>query len=80
MKYVIAVLVGMVILLHQDVWNWTNKTLLFGYLPLGLAYHGAYSITAALTMALLVKFLWPAHLDEEESYTLPENAVGDEAH
>jgi hypothetical protein len=53
--------------LHQDVWNW-DKTgpLLFGLIPPGLTYHLGYSVLAAITMALLVRFAWPAHLEEEE--------------
>ena len=38
-------------LLHQDVWFWrTARPLLFGFLPVGLAYHGAYCVAAALLM------------------------------
>ncbi len=53
--------------LHQDFWNWDNGDLLFGFLPVGLAYHAAYSIAAAGLMAVLVKFAWPAELDRIES-------------
>lgn len=71
MKQLLAVLVAAVILLHQDIWNWTNRTLVFGFLPIGLAYHAGYSLTAALTMALLVRYLWPKHLDEDEYVPAP---------
>ncbi len=55
--------------LHQDVWNWNKATpLLFGLLPPGLAYHLAYSVLAALTMALLVRFAWPQHLETEDPH------------
>jgi hypothetical protein len=54
-------------LLHQDFWNWrTAHPLLFGFLPIGLAYHAAYSILAAIMMAVLVKFAWPKHLENVE--------------
>jgi uncharacterized membrane protein len=66
MKWLMVALVVVVILLHHDFWNWTDKTLVFGVLPVGLAYHGLYSILASVTMVLLVRFLWPAHLEEEE--------------
>jgi hypothetical protein len=78
MKQLLAVLVAAVILLHQDIWNWTNRTLVFGLLPAGLAYHAGYSVAAALTMALLVRYLWPAHLDEDENpdaYAAPAATV-----
>jgi hypothetical protein len=52
---------------HQDFWNW-GKTdpLVFGFLPIGLAYHAAYSILAAALMTVLVAFAWPKHLEEQE--------------
>lgn len=59
--------------LHQDVWNWTRATpLLFGLLPPGLAYHLGYSVLAAITMALLVRFAWPAHLDDDDAADKPK--------
>ncbi len=60
----LTVLVIAVYLLHQDFWNWKCATpLIFGFLPVGLAYHAAYSILAAFTMFLLVKLAWPKHLE-----------------
>ena len=59
--------------LHQDVWNWMKATpLLLGLLPPGLAYHLGYSVLAAITMALLVRFAWPAHLDDDEEAEKPQ--------
>jgi hypothetical protein len=59
----LALVVG-VYVLHQDFWNWQRiEPLLFGFIPAGLAYHVAYSIGAALMMAVLVKFAWPAHFE-----------------
>jgi len=53
-----------VYVLHQDSWNWAKaEPLVFGFLPVGLAYHAGYSILAAITMAVLVKFAWPKHLE-----------------
>ena len=67
MKWGLALWVVVMIALHQDVWNWTNKTLVFGFLPMGLAYHIFYALLASATMWLLVTFAWPKHLDELES-------------
>lgn len=50
--------------LHQDVWNWDNANLVFGFLPVGLAYHAAYSITAATFWAVVMKVAWPTRLEE----------------
>jgi len=60
----LTLLVVLVYILHQDYWNWEKATpLIFGFLPIGLAYHAGYSILAAITMAVLVKFAWPKHLE-----------------
>jgi hypothetical protein len=63
----LALLVLAGFLLHQDFWNWRNGGLVFGFLPVGLAYHAAYAIAAAGLMAVLVKFAWPTELDRFES-------------
>jgi hypothetical protein len=64
-RVLLTLLVVAVYLLHQDFWNWKRATpLVFGFLPVGLAYHAAYSILAAATMAVLVKFAWPKHLED----------------
>jgi hypothetical protein len=64
--WLLALWVLIVFALHQDVWNWTTaEPLLFGLLPPSLTYHLAYSVLAAITMALLVRLAWPAHLEDE---------------
>jgi hypothetical protein len=50
--------------LHQDFWWWDDRTLLFGFMPAGLAYHMLYSILAGSLWALTVKFAWPSHVEE----------------
>jgi hypothetical protein len=63
----LTLLVLAVYFLHQDSWNWNKvEPCVFGFLPIGLAYHAAYSILAAVTMAVLVKFAWPKHLENVE--------------
>jgi hypothetical protein len=66
-KLLLLLLILAVYTLHQDTWNWGKADpLIFGFLPIGLAYHAAYSILAAAMMALLVAFAWPKHLEEQE--------------
>jgi hypothetical protein len=51
--------------LHQDVWLWReSRPLIFGVLPVGLAYHAAYTLAVSVVMALLVRRYWPSHLEE----------------
>ena len=62
----ITVLVLAIYVLHQDFWNWKKlEPLVFGFLPIGLAYHAAYSVLASILLAILVRFAWPKHLEEE---------------
>ena len=63
----LTVLVAAVYVLHQDFWNWKKADpLVFGFLPIGLAYKAGYSILAAALMAVLVWTAWPKHLEEVE--------------
>lgn len=72
-KLLLTLLVLAVFFLHQDFWNWRNGELVFGFLPVGLAYHAAYAMVAAGLMAVLVKFAWPAELDRFESELADED-------
>jgi hypothetical protein len=67
MKRALLVLaVAVLYVLHQDVWFWrTARPFVFGVLPVGLFYHGCFSVAAALLMWSLVTFAWPGHLEEE---------------
>lgn len=61
---VVGVIILLMVLLHQDTWNWKDGRLVLGFLPVGLAYHAGYSILSALVMLGLVRFAWPAELEE----------------
>ena len=50
-------------LLHQDFWNWDSQHLVFGFLPIGLAYHAGYSLAAAAFWAVVMKVAWPHDLE-----------------
>ena len=66
MKSSVVILVAFLVMavLHQDFWNWDKADLVFGFMPIGLAYHAGYSLVAALFWALVVKFAWPTKLEE----------------
>ena len=61
----LVVAVAALYILHQDIWFWRSSFLVFGFIPIGLFYHGVFSIAAALLMWLLVTFAWPSHLERE---------------
>ena len=53
--------------LHQDVWFWREaRPLVFGVLPVGLAWHAGYTLAVSAIMATLVRRAWPSHLEDAE--------------
>ena len=64
MKKAIWIAAVLLALLHQDFWWWDDGTLVFGFLPVGLAYHVAYTVAAACLWGLASKFAWPDHIEE----------------
>ncbi len=56
--------VGLLFILHHDFWWWDNPSLVFGFLPIGLAYHLVFSIAAGCTWFAMIKFAWPSHVEE----------------
>jgi hypothetical protein len=77
-KLLLFLLIAGVYVLHQDYWNWKNSSVVFGFLPVGLAYHAAYSVLAAIMMAILVKCAWPEHLEQTEPEDPQEKKKGDD--
>lgn len=66
MRYVgVALLPAVLYVLHQDFWFWRSaRPLVFGFLPIGLAYHAAYTLAISLLMLYLVRQHWPTHLEQ----------------
>lgn len=53
--------------LHQDLWFWrTAQPIVFGFLPIGIFYHVCYTLAVVVLMSALIRFAWPAHLEEGE--------------
>lgn len=61
----IAPITVFVYALHQDFWFWRSaRPLVFGFLPIGLFYHAAYTAAMSLFMWYVVRRAWPTHLEE----------------
>ena len=76
-RWILYALAVGVLVLHQDVWNWSRaEPLLMGFLPVGLAYHAAYTIVCSVVMFLFVKFLWPVELEGAERESSADNGGG----
>ena len=76
-RILVAVAVVALYILHQDIWFWrTAHPLVFGFIPIGLFYHACFCVAASLVMWLLVKYTWPAHLEQEvEQHPSQEDAA-----
>jgi hypothetical protein len=74
MRYIVWILVAVLVILHQDYWQWDNATLVFGFLPHSLAYHAAISVAAAVVWWLATKFCWPEDLADITQDTQPGEA------
>ena len=53
-------LVIVVAVVHFDFWAWEDDTLVFGFVPMALAFHAALSVAAAVSWLFVVRFAWPA--------------------
>lgn len=62
-KRAVYSLLIVLVILHQDFWLWDNPTLVFGFLPTGLAYHAVYSLATAGVLYLALKHAWPADIE-----------------
>ena len=60
----VYLLLGILYLLHNDLWLWDDGRLLAG-LPAGLVYHVGFCAAASGLLYLLVTRAWPAHLDRQ---------------
>lgn len=56
-------LVVVLAIVHYDFWWWGDRTLVFGFLPIGLAFHALFSLVAGGVWALVVMFAWPSRVE-----------------
>jgi hypothetical protein len=63
-RTLVWVAVVLLFILHHDFWFWDDRSLVLGFLPVGLFYHIAFSIAASLTWLCAVKFAWPAEIED----------------
>lgn len=76
MKYVVWLLVLLLVILHQDIWNWTSDTLVFGFMPISLFYHSCLSVAASIVWLMACQFAWPAADDLHDGTELPSEEEG----
>lgn len=62
---IIAGLVLLLLILHQDNWFWEDNSLVFGFIPIGLFWHACISLAASATWLLATKIAWPVDRRED---------------
>lgn len=80
MRTRIVILLILLAVAHQDFWWRTDsRTLVFGALPISLAYHIGVSIVASILWGLACAYCWPRNVDvcDEDAWTPP---AGKERH
>lgn len=67
-KFAVVLMVVAVYVIHQDFYLFKEyKPLAFGFLPVGLWFHGLFAILCAVMFWILGKTVWPKHLEEVEA-------------
>jgi hypothetical protein len=68
MRIFVYFLIVLLAIVHQDFWWWdTEKPLIGGVVPIGLAYHALVSVAAAVLWGMAVKYCWPHDLDDDDA-------------
>jgi hypothetical protein len=64
MKYLVWLSVALLVVLHQDYWQWEQDALVWGFLPYALAYHAGISLAAAGLWVAAMRWCWPDDVDQ----------------
>ena len=57
-------LMAVITVLHFDFWNWETTSVVFGFMPKGLAWQAGISLAAAAGWALLMNVAWPSRVED----------------
>ena len=80
MRRLVIFLILALTVLHHDFWWWNDgETLVFGFLPIGLAYHAGVSVVAGCLWAMAVRYCWPHELDDDAGELTTSSTSGDQA-
>lgn len=58
------VLMLVITALHFDLWNWDSTSVVFGFMPTGLAWQAGISLAAAAGWALMMRVAWPTRVED----------------
>jgi len=69
MKHTVWLLLALLIILHQDFWNWDSGQIVLGFIPIGLFYHVCLSLAAAAVWFIACTLAWPKGIDDFDGPT-----------
>ena len=61
------VFIALLFLVHQDFWWWDDSSVVFGFLPIGLASQMFITLAAGVGWWLATRFCWPKELEDSVS-------------
>ncbi len=68
MPKLVAALLIVLCVIHHDIWWWNSpEPLIFGFMPIGLAWHAGISLAAGAVWWMAVKYCWPEFLEEDDA-------------
>lgn len=54
----------LLLILHQDFWNWSSEKVIFLGMPIGLFYHAIFSIACSALGGWAVLCAWPVRWEK----------------
>ena len=51
-------------ILHYDFWYWDDRSIVLGFMPIGLLYQALISLAAGVAWYFVVKHAWPSWVEE----------------
>ncbi len=76
-KWLVFVAILVLLVAHQDYWQWDRADLVLGFVPYNMAYHVVLSMVAAVVWFLICVFCWPRSADEVDFGDESEQAAED---
>lgn len=55
---------ALLLILHQDFWNWSSQRFVFWGMPIGLFYHTVFSLSCSLLGFYAVVRAWPEYWEK----------------
>ena len=58
-KWLVGLILVLLLVAHQDYWQWDRYELVYGFLPYNMAWHMGLSLVTALAWIVVCIWFWP---------------------